>query len=169
MPEFPEPHLATLGDEATFCRLCMAMLEERFAAGDLVLPNRHNLNYYTEIFLDYVRGDMKGQTLMVGDFAMAMHGENPGELQMSLGRCAFLWCYYVEPRYRRRGISRLFHLAAMPRLREMGFDFTLTQTMVNNENVFQVVRRAVEGREGAGGATPYTISFWWPFGGEDEA
>jgi GNAT superfamily N-acetyltransferase len=164
-PDLPEPRVAMLQDKDLFRRLCMKLLEEQAASGDIVLANEYNLGLYVKIFELYAMGELDGHTLLIGDFAMVMHGETLGGFEMKPGKCAYLWCLYVEPEYRSRGVSSKFHKLGMKRLLAQGFKFTMFQTLANNENVYRALHGAVEGKQGAGTANAYTNSMWWPLEG----
>jgi GNAT superfamily N-acetyltransferase len=165
-----EPRLATAEDEPIFALLVARFMQEQSEEGDLIVPNQRNLNVYLSIFRHYVNNPKAGICMLVGDYAMSLHGEVPGAFELSIGKVAWLWCLYYEPEYRSKGLSHPLHELAMRELKARGFEASMASVRPDNWIIRRAWKGGLEGKRGAGFLAEYMTSFWWSLKeGSDES
>lgn len=133
-------HIATWADLPVFIQLWNRFLADEYSRGGLILPTEENTREFVRIFQAYTQGSLFGFCVVASrggvPVGLLMAGENfPGgaAFETVTGKCAILWGVYVEPEYRRQGVSWLLHEKALIYANELGFDSTISEVLLGDE------------------------------------
>jgi GNAT superfamily N-acetyltransferase len=161
--KLPKVREATLKDEPLFRHLAMEYMKDQAAKGDLIIPNEHNVDAWVVLFRAFVTGEKEGFVLLVGDYAVMIHGDPLSPFQMYPGKCSMLWMTYVKPKHQGRGITHVFHQKTMQILTERKVEWTMTNFLEGNPSIPKVIDAAVDEVHGAAIARPYAHCWVWAY------
>ncbi len=141
---------ATPRDRGLFKKLWKKLMIESFDQGDVVLPTDSNVEIYAQLFDKYTSPDfdLKGVVLFISDVAVLMWGDGDTPFELSAGRPITGWGLYVEPEYRKRGISTKLYHAAFDKSRELGFEVLVGGYLNSNHEGKAALVKAISAYDG---------------------
>jgi GNAT superfamily N-acetyltransferase len=121
-------------DRPIFAELWSHYLEDNYhEAGGQVLPSDENKLAYLKLFDSYTRGSLYGLVILAFDnerpVGVLLAGEEPPSgfyLDTDLGRIIEIWGVWVDPDYRKQGISTRMAAQGQKLAIELGFTCTMS-------------------------------------------
>ena len=131
--------LAKWTDRHTFFQMWRPLLEVQHSLGSIVLPTDHNLREFGQMFESYTVGSLFGLGVVaeVGDkpVGFLLFGEEIGGLNVetSVGRTGIVWGSWVDPAWRRRGISHQMLTFGYGEAHQMGFRCVMSSVLLDSK------------------------------------
>jgi GNAT superfamily N-acetyltransferase len=120
-----------------FRRLWKLLLEDQLEQGAEILASEKNLDEFQRIAQGYMDGSADGVVLIyydleIGPVGVLMWGEAAFPFETKFPKLANGWGTWVDPRVRKKGVSKALSQDGQKRLREKGFTHLYGSAMVSN-------------------------------------
>ena len=131
--------LAKWADRHTFFQMWRPLLEVQHSLGSIVLPTDRNLREFGQLFESYTVGSLFGFGIVAEvvdkPVGFGMFGEDAGglDVETNLGRTGIIWGTWVDPAWRRRGISHRMLDLGYQEAYQMGFRCVMTSVLLSSK------------------------------------
>lgn len=131
----PHYRLATLQDELHLLTLFSRMLRELAQVGHNILPTEHNIDTFTQLFMDAILVDEHGIVLaFAGNECIGATFFTPDVSGVDTpGRVAVAHGTYVSPDWRKQGVAQAMQRMAHSHLSQLGYTKLVSVVMKDNE------------------------------------
>lgn len=129
-------HEATSKDRELWFPLWRKFVEEQYALGGTIVPDRTTWKQFLELYVSYTEGSLFGFILLAESpdgalLGTTMAGEMPAgpHFSTTLGKCAMVWGIYTIPEYRRQGVSKALMTRGKELCSDLGFQTVVSEVL----------------------------------------